>query len=783
MKFTDGLWLHQSGVAAYYAAQATEAAQEGDELVLFVTSRVVKDRGQTIGGQIYTVRLSAPLPGAIAVRIEHHAGGAGREPRIPWQPQAASSPRITIDEKTASIASGDIAATVELRNGAWDLKFTSSDRLLTRCGDRGLAYATRAGQGGFMLAQLDLGVGECVYGLGERFTAFVKNGQVVETFNKDGGTGSDQAYKCVPFYLTNRGYGVLVNHTAPVSFEVGSEKVSRVQFSLPGECVEFVVFDGPTPREVLGRLTALTGRPALPPAWSFGLWLSTSFITNYDEATCIGFIDGMRERALPLHVFHFDCFWMREFHWCDFQWDQRSFPDPVGMLKRMHERGLRVSVWINPYIAQRSPLFEEGRHGGFLLRRADGEGIWQTDEWQPGMAIVDFTNPAARAWYAGHLRRLMDMGVDCFKTDFGERIPTDVAWHDGSDPEGMHNFYSVLYNETVFNAVEAVRGGGEALLFARSTHASGQRFPLHWGGDCNSNFPSMAESLRGGLSLSMCGFGFWSHDIGGFEGNGSATVYKRWIAFGLLSSHSRLHGSWGYRVPWVYDDEACDVLRFFTNLKCRLMPYLYAKAVEAHTQGVPMLRAMMIEFPDDPASDTLDRQYMLGDALMVAPVLGDDGKASHYLPEGSWTHLLNGEGVEGGRWLTTRHDYFSLPVYVRPGTILPIGANDQRPDYDFADGITFRIYRLAPGTITTCVVPGLDGVTVRTLTATATAAGLTLELGGDHTGPWRIQLMGIHSVSATEGATHHADAGGVILVPNSEVRCLRVRMMPVPPLG
>ena len=307
----------------------------------------------------------------------------------------------------------------------------------------------------------------------------------------------------------------------------------------------------------------------------------------------------MKRRELPLSVFHFDCFWMREFQWCDFQWDRRQFPDPEGMLARLHERGLKISLWINPYIAQKSPLFAEGAAAGYFIKRTNGR-VFQTDQWQPGMAIVDFTNPAATAWYQGHLRRLLAMGVDCFKTDFGERIPDqDVVYFDGSDPVEMHNLYALQYNEAVYNLLVEVRGQEEAVVFARSTYASGQRYPVHWGGDCWSNFESMAESLRGGLSLTTCGFAFWSHDIGGFEGNPPPAVYKRWIQFGLLSSHSRLHGSSFYRVPWLVDEESCTVLQAFTRLKHRLMPYLYAQAIHATETGVPMMRSMVMEYPHD----------------------------------------------------------------------------------------------------------------------------------------------------------------------------------------
>ena len=234
------------------------------------------------------------------------------------------------------------------------------------------------------------------------------------------------------------------------------------------------------------------------------------------------------------------------------------------------------------------------------------------------MAVVDFTNPAACEWYKGHLKRLINMGVDCFKSDFGERIPTDVVYFDGSDPVKMHNYYALLYNKAVFEALEEDLGKGNAVLFARSATAGGQQFPVHWGGDCSATYPSMAESLRGGLSLCLSGFGFWSHDIGGFEDTATPDLYKRWAAFGLLSSHSRLHGSKSYRVPWLFDEEAVDVLRYFTKLKCCLMPYIFAAACEAAKQGIPVMRAMMLEFPDDPGCDYLDLQYMLGESLLVA---------------------------------------------------------------------------------------------------------------------------------------------------------------------
>jgi len=636
MKFKKGHWMVKPFVRPLYAVECFRARREGDEVELLLPGQRVNGRQDTMGPAL-TVRLSSPLEGVIQVAIFHHAGAAPKAPDFELFPKRAAV-EIAEDNDALYYRTGLMEARVSKKKGAWGIEYRYDGRYLTGTGFRGMAYFydEKAGRG-YVQEALELSVGECVYGLGERFTPFVKNGQTVEIWNEDGGANSELAYKNVPFYLTSRGYGVFVNEPGDVAFEVGSENVGRVQFALPGETLRYCVAGGRDPKDALTRYVRLTGMPALPPAWSMGLWLSTSFTTDYDEGTVLSFVQGMADRSLPLSVFHFDCGWMQSFRWCDFEWDREVFPDPEGLLKKLHDRGLRVCVWINPYIAQDSPLFREGQAAGYLVKKTDGS-VWQTDLWQAGMGLVDFTNPGAWAWYQGKLKRLLDQGVDCFKTDFGERVPVkDIAWHDGGDPVRMHNYYTLLYNRCVFELLEKTRGKGEAVVFARSSSAGGQRLPVHWGGDNFATYASMAETLRAGLSLAASGFGFWSHDISGFEDTAPADVYKRWCAFGLLSSHSRLHGSRSYRVPWLFDEEAVDVLRFFTRLKCRLMPYLYQLAVETHETGVPVMRPMFLEFPDDPACEHLDRQYMLGGSLLVAPVFREDGIVDYYLPDGVWT--------------------------------------------------------------------------------------------------------------------------------------------------
>ncbi|BDI28238.1 alpha-xylosidase [Capsulimonas corticalis] len=771
MKFTDGNWLIREGVRTYHPAQAYDLETTDTSVTAYAPAHMIRHRGDTLIGPLITVRLSSPMCDVIQVRLMHYSGERRENLRFPTFPDEGAPVTIETDDGFASLTSGALTARINRAN--WALDFVSSDgRIVTSSGAKGVGLAEVEGEGAYIHEQLSLGVGECVYGLGERFTAFVKNGQVVDTWNKDGGAGSDQAYKNVPFYITNRGYGVFVNQPENVSFEIGSEKVARVQFSVPGQSLEYFVIYGPTPKEILEKYTALTGRPALPPAWSFGLWLTTSFTTSYDEQTVTSFIQGMADREIPLHVFHFDCFWMREFHWCDFEWDKRVFPDPAGMLTRLKERGLKICVWINPYIAQRSPLFAEGKAGGYLLKRADGS-VWQTDQWQPGMGIVDFTNPDACRWFQDKLRALLHQGVDCFKTDFGERIPTDAVYFDGSDPEAMHNFYSYLYNKTVFDLLREERGEGEAVLFARSGTAGSQQFPVHWGGDCASDFEAMSASLRAGLSLCLSGFGFWSHDIGGFEGTPPAEIYKRWVAFGLLSPHSRLHGSSSYRVPWVYDDEAVDVLRFFTQLKCRLMPYLFGAAVEAHQHGVPMMRAMMLEFPGDPACEYLDRQYLLGGSLLVAPVFSQDGSVQYYIPEGRWTEYLTGRTIDGPRWMREEHGFLSLPLLVRPNTVLPLGADDERPDYDFTSGVEFQVYELSDGANVSVSIPTLTGANGATLTVTKNDGKITATLEGSAS-LWRLRLMGVANIASVDGGSFESGERGALVLPADGARSVTV---------
>lgn len=717
MLFGNGCWLQKEGCACFTPQEVYFENTEATKVTLCLpTSRIV-NRGCTLGGINLTMVITSPAPDVLRVQTYHHLGVKKREPEFELYQKEEQPLTVASDEEKLTVTSGGL--TLEIGKKNWYMAYRRGNEVITRSAAKDLAcmktdwkgdaYDKGDGTETYMRQQLTMGVGELIYGLGERFTAFTKNGQSVAIWNEDGGTSTYQSYKNIPFYISNKGYGVFVNHPEKVEFEIGTEQVTKTAFSVEGGYLDYYLFNGPSMKEVLERYTDLTGKPSLPAPWTFGLWLSTSFTTNYDEETVMSFVDGMLDRGIPLRTFHFDCFWMKEFHWTDFVWDSRVFPDPKGMLSRIKAKGLNICVWINPYIAQESCLFAEGMEKGYFVKRTNGD-VWQWDMWQPGMALVDFTNPDACAWYQEKLAGLLDMGVDCFKTDFGERIPVDgIEYFDHSDAKKMHNYYTYLYNKTVYDILEKKRGKGEAVLFARSATVGGQKFPVHWGGDCWSDYESMEESLRGGLSLLMSGFGFWAHDIGGFESTSTPDVYKRWVAFGLLSSHSRLHGSTSYRVPWAYDEEAVDVVRFFTRLKARLMPYLYKTAIQANKTGVPTMRSMVLEFTEDRTCHYVDKQYMLGDSLLVAPIFNEESLADYYLPVGRWTDFFTGEVKEGGRWIQEKHGYLSVPLLVKENSIVAIGAHDDKPDYDYGEDAELRIYEPVAGTTVTEIVYGMDG--------------------------------------------------------------------------
>lgn len=711
MKFSDGFWLNKKNYDVHYASQTYEITKSPKTLNVLATPCIIYNRGMTLSGPNLEITFSSPAKDIIKVSIVHFQGTLSCPPEFELNEDRDFTPVINETDDYAELISGNTKVVIK-KGQTWEIDYFYKDKKLTGCGWRSTSYITENsyssqnrrngfndlrywdnanGKGSYLREQLNLDVNENIYGFGEKFTPFVKNGQTVEVWNADGGTCSEQSYKSVPFYISSQGYGLFVNTSDNVSFEVASDTVSKVSFTVADEKLEYFVISGENPHEIMSNYTFLTGRPALLPAKTFGLWLSTSFTTDYNEETVLSFIDGMAQRNIPLSVFHFDCFWMKEFEWTNMKWNTDCFPDPQGLINKIKDRNISICVWINPYIAQRSCLFKEGLENGYFIKNPDGS-VFQSDMWQPGNAIVDFTNPDACKWFSDKLKKLFDMGISAIKTDFGERIPTDVKYHNNADPFKMHNYYSYLYNKTVFDALKEYYGENKACLFARSATAGCQQFPVHWGGDCSATYVSMAETLRGGLSLCCSGFGYFSHDISGFEATASPDIYKRWCAFGLLSSHSRLHGNCTYRVPWLFDEESVDVLRFFTKLKGRLMPYIYTQSVKTSQTGVPMMRAMFMDFPEDLVCLNLDKQYMFGDSLLVAPIFNEHSQAVFYLPEGKWTDIITNKTYEGGKYYKTTCSYTEIPLMAKENSIIVYGDFKNDFEYDYLENSEIVLY-------------------------------------------------------------------------------------------
>ena len=574
-------------------------------------------------------------------------------------------------------------------------------------------FGFRSGPGApaSIAASFSLAPGERLYGLGEKFTRLDKAGQRFVSWTVDAlGSTSERSHKNVPFLWSSRGFGVFLATGARVTWDLGASSHQSWTFEAETSALDLYVFHGPAPSRILAAFTALTGRPPALPGWSYGLWLSSGG-TYRDQAAIEALLDGVARRRLPVDVIHVDTWWMRWRRYCDFEWDREAFPDPEGLIRRIHALGLRLCLWEHPYVSVESPLFESGREKGYFVRRPDGE-VYVIDyglslaprpdgrvrlagpreTWNAPVAIVDFTNPAARSWYQDLHRPLFRMGVDAFKTDFGEDIPEDARFHDGRTGHELHNLYPLLYNAAVFEVTAEEKGRG--LVWSRSGTAGSQRFPVGWSGDPASDWASLAATIRGGLSAGLSGLALWSHDIGGYRGTPDAELYIRWAQFGLFSSHSRMHGD-SPREPWRFGEEALAVVRKFVRLRYRLFPYVRSAALEARETGLPVLRALPLAFPDDPITAVWDHEFMFGPSLLVAPVIhpiaelerGEKGLSPRgtiplvmgrapgfpvYLPPGEWFDYWTGRLMSGPSLVETAARLDIMPLFVRAGAIVPM---------------------------------------------------------------------------------------------------------------
>jgi alpha-D-xyloside xylohydrolase len=653
-------------------------------------------KGTTSDGSSLVVQIGAAGEGVLRVRLSAEPDARSRSSAaIALVRPAAHPAMVEVADGTVRISAGPVTAEINL--DPWHLRFVDGDGRTLLEEDRGerdisgrvrtLPFG-RSLVGGEVAAYHESFVApaqERFVGLGEKFTRLDKRGQRALMWNFDAfGSESDRSHKVVPLYLSNRGYGVLVDSGMPVEFDMGQSTHSCVQIVVPDDLIDYYVLAGPAPADVLRRYNRLTSAPLLPPKWAFGTWISSGFFVDTQEHV-LARAESIRSRGIPCDVLHLDCYWQVDGHWSDLRWDATTFPDPEGMLRDLRQQGFQVCLWINPYVSHLGPRFQEAADRGYFLTKADGS-TYVADVWHgsyPACGIIDFTNPAAVEWFADDLRALLRQGVAVFKTDFAEGVPADAVAHNGMRGVELHNVYTLLFNDIVSDVTREIAGHG--MVWARSSFLGGQRHSAQWSGDVNASYPGMASTLRGGLSHGLSGVPFWSHDAGGFNGTPTPDLYVRWSQFGALSPLLRLHGTTS-RLPWDFPADAERLATEALRLRYTLMPYLYSAAVESARTGVPMLRALLVDTPHDPAAWTAEFEYLLGPDLFVAPMVDPSGEREVYLPHGSWLDHRTGEPHEGGRYLRITRALDEIPLFVRENALITVtGPVDAIGAEPFAD--------------------------------------------------------------------------------------------------
>lgn len=508
-----------------------------------------------------------------------------------------------------------------------------------------------------------LGPHENIYGSGENFGMLNRKGRAITLWNTNAlGVNTNRAYKNIPFFHSSKGYAVMINSSHKIHVDYGNKLSKATEVMVGGDCIEYFVFTGNTFEDRLRSYYRLTGKPAIPPAWSFGLWIGKISYRSEEEVRNVA--KHFRDDDIPCDVIHVDTDWFEENWVCDWKFAKDRFPDEKKMISDLHKQGYKLSLWQFPYVERgniSTEVYDEGVEKGYFASVDNGNLMFPH-------GLIDMTNPEAVEWYKNKLiRPLLEEGVDVIKVDFGESAP-EFFKYAGKKSEEMHNLYALLYNKAVYDVSREVKGDN-ALIWARSAWAGSQRYPVHWGGDAGTDFGSLATSLRSCLSLSLSGLPFWSSDIGGFWFDTDPELYIRWSQFGMFCSHARLHGFYT-REPWDFGNETVRIFRDYVKLRYELMPYIISQAEKA-ANGSLMHRAMISCYPDDPNTENIETEYMFGSELLVSPVLERGGYARTYLPEGTWTDIISGEKINGGRWIEKTYALDEFPVFAKPDAIIP----------------------------------------------------------------------------------------------------------------
>ncbi len=552
-----------------------------------------------------------------------------------------------------------------------------------------------------MSAAFSLSPDEKIYGCGESYGNFNKRGSRVVFWTDDAnGVQNETMYKPIPFYMSSRGYGVFMHHSTPITADFGKYFSAVNSMYIGDDELDLFFFLG-EPKDILDEYTDLTGKAPMPPLWSFGLWMSR--ITYFSAEDGYKVTAQLRKNKIPTDVVHFDTGWFGVDWRADYKFPTDRFPDAGKMIQDFKKDGFRISLWQLPYFTPQNSLFPEIVKNGYAVKDPKGNIPYED-------AVLDFSNPAAVEWYQKKIAHLMELGVGAIKVDFGEAAPANGLYHSGQTGYYEHNLYPLRYNKAVAEITKSITG--YPFIWARSSWAGSQRYPVHWGGDPATTNTAMAATLRGGLSIGLSGFTFWSHDIGGFVTATPEDLLRRWTPFGMFTSHTRRHGN-PPTEPWEYGNDFMDAFRKADNMRYQLMPYIYSQAKHSSENGLPMVRALFVEFPNDPGAWLVDNEYLFGSDLLVAPMFENGTSRAVYLPAGQWIDYQTGKAYPAG-WHTIETGEVPIVVLVRDGSIIPHIALAQSTEYMDWSKLELKVYTSGKNADGYLYIPGAEKLEVLT---------------------------------------------------------------------
>ncbi len=631
-------------------------------------------------------------PRTIRLRMKTSHGPLSNEPSLMLVAAPLKDNSWRVEQTEKAIIYKSAYGSVTLIKDPWEIQIRDgSGRLLTSTQSKKdlssfssplpFSFVRRATDlGRSIAATFSLSPDEKIFGCGESFTRLNKRGQKVVLYMRDAmGVQTPQMYKPIPFFMSSNGYGMFLHTSTPVTLDIGQTFDNSNVMYVGEDALDLFVFLG-NPKEILSEYTALTGRSPVPPLWSFGLWMSRITYKSEDEVRDVA--AKLRQYRIPSDVIHLDTGWFETDWRSDYKFSTSRFRDPAKMISDLKQQGFHVSLWQLPYFTRKNRLYSEIVNSGYAVREG-GARLPNED------ATLDFSNPAAVKWYQGLLAGLLKIGVGAIKVDFGEGAPSNGVYASGRTGFYEHNLYPLRYNKAVADITKETTG--DWIIWARSAWAGSQRYPLHWGGDAENTNSAMAAELRGGLSFGLSGFTYWSHDVGGFVNRAPRDLYRRWLGWGVLTSHTRAHGA-PPREPWEYDEAFVEDYRRMVELKYSLMPYIYAQAKYSSEHGFPMLRTLFFEYPDDPTSWLIEDEYMFGSDLLVAPLIEEGNSRKVYLPPGSWIDYQTGKVYRGAEWRQISSGQIPVVLLVKDHSVIPHIAVAQSTSQMKWDEIELRVF-------------------------------------------------------------------------------------------